>query len=75
MIQNIYIYKNGMTMVFDDKGEQFSKCQGFLFSRRVSDNIRKYADKNTRFYFADWEYKTREKCNFKWFFKRQKEFK
>ena len=72
MIKDIHIFKNGMTMAFDDKGEQFSKCQGFLFTRRISDNIRKYADKDTKFYFADWQGKTKEECNFKWFFERGK---
>lgn len=71
MIKEIYIWTNGMIMAFNEYGEQEPKCQGFLFERRVSDNIKKMADKNTQFYFGNWADKTKDKVNFSWYFIRR----
>ncbi len=34
MIKNVYIFQNGMVMVFDDKGQQMSDYQGCWIKMR-----------------------------------------
>ena len=68
-VAKIIIFTNGNVMAFDMRGEQFSKCQGFVFSKRVENGIRKYCDENTAFEFGNWNEGTRMNAKFSWWFK------
>ena len=69
---DVYIYTNGMVIAFNAEGKQIPKCQGFIFEDEIIENLRKYADENTHFFFSEWE-KQRMECGFSWWFKKQKE--
>jgi len=64
-IKSVYMFANGNVMAFDEEGKQVLKCQGFLFD--VVDNLKKYCDKDTKFFYGEWK-KSSVECNFSWWF-------
>lgn len=71
---DVYIHTNGEVIAFDKEGNQVPECQGFILEDEVVKNLRKYADENTHFFFAEWQ-KQRMECDLSWWFNKRRETK
>jgi len=67
--KQVIFFTNGNIMVFDKEGEQISQCQGCILDVKIIRNLNKYCDKDTEFYFGDWESKIKNPLNLQWWFK------
>ena len=67
-VGSVTFFTNGMTMAFDEKGEQISKLQGFILDAEIIDKLKKHCNKDTKFYFADWNKREKLSLNIKWWF-------
>ena len=65
-IKSVHMFTNGSVMAFDKKDKQVPECQGFIFE--IANNLKKYCDKDTKFFYGEWK-KTSIECNFSWYFK------
>ena len=65
VVKSVLIFKNGMAMVFDEKGKQIPRLQGPIFE--VIEKIAQDADENTEFEMqggkmnVSWWFATRKK--------------
>ena len=69
LAKHVTFFTNGNIMVFDKNGEQISKCQGCILDTKIIRNLNKYCNKDTEFYYGDWNEKTKIPLNMKWWFK------
>ena len=68
--KEVIFFTNGQIMVFDKEGEQMAKCQGCILDVDIIENINKYCDENTEFYFGNWGERTKSPLNLKWWFEK-----
>jgi hypothetical protein len=51
-IAGVYVFTNGVTMVFGEDGEQMPQFQGTLLEKKSA--ILNVSDESTEFHFAKW---------------------
>jgi len=66
--KEVYFFTNGTTAVFDSKGEQIRECQGCFLDADVIGKLNEHCNKDTIFYFSDWNDKTKSLINLRWWF-------
>ena len=71
MINEVWIWNNGMVMAFDEKGQQVTECQGFILE--VADKLKAACDANTTFQYARKDPPKHIECDFSWWFERESE--
>lgn len=69
-IKRVIFWTNGNVSVFDYNGEQVGEYQGHIFEKDKMELIKKNADENTQFSYAQWHGIELE-CNFKWMFEKE----
>lgn len=72
-IKNVVMATNGMVICFDKEGQQMKDYHGFILD--IPDKLKENCDETTNFSFGDWDNETRMNCNFRWWFKDNKEKK
>jgi len=64
-VKEVYIFTNGLTVVFDENGNQVPELQqGNIFDMR---KILESSDKDTKFYFSEFQ-KWSKELDLKWIF-------
>ena len=69
--RRVYMFQNGMVMVFDKEGEQIPECQGFILDEGIVERLRYECGKDTVFRYGDWPKGQGIACNFKWWFEKK----